>query len=50
MVSEKATHLHTLLRKPKGSFVYLFDYGYGWEHDVILERIDPLPPGVRAPR
>ncbi len=47
---EKRTRLDALLRKPKDALVYLYDFGDGWEHHVVLEAIEALPPEQRAPR
>ena len=42
-VSENTTTLDQLLRRPKDRLRYEYDFGDGWEHDVILEAV--LPPG-----
>jgi len=41
-VSENRTTVAQLLRRPKDRITYEYDFGDGWEHDVILEAI--LPP------
>ena len=38
---EKATRLGTLLRRPKDWFVYDYDFGDSWEHEVLLEKVVP---------
>jgi hypothetical protein len=42
-VSENKTTLDQLPRRPKDRLRYEYDFGDGWEHDVILEAV--LPPG-----
>ena len=42
-ISETKTKVDQLLRRPKDRLLYEYDFGDGWEHDVILEAI--LPPG-----
>jgi hypothetical protein len=42
-ISETKTTVDQLLRRPKDRLLYEYDFGDGWEHDVILEAI--LPPG-----
>ena len=42
-VSENKTTLDQLLRRPKDRLRYEYDFGDGWEHNVILEAL--LPPG-----
>jgi len=39
--NEKKVRLNELLRKPKDRMVYEYDFGDGWEHEVILEKIIP---------
>lgn len=50
MASERRTKLHDLLERPKDRFVYEYDFGDSWEHDVVLEEIAEAQPGVRYPR
>lgn len=42
-VSETRTTIAQLLRHPKDRLLYEYDFGDGWEHDVVLEGV--LPPG-----
>jgi hypothetical protein len=29
--------------KPKGRFVYVYDFGDWWEHDILVEDLIPMP-------
>lgn len=40
--------LSELLRKARTKFLYEYDFGDGWEHELIVERIDEVPEGHRA--
>ena len=31
-------------------FVYEYDFGDGWKHDILVEKILPAEPGARYPR
>jgi hypothetical protein len=44
------TSLHQLLHQEKKKFVYEYDLGDGWEHEVLLEEILPLTESVPYPR
>ena len=46
---EKATRLGTLLRRPKDWFVYDYDFGDSWEHEVLLEQVVPRSSPARYP-
>jgi hypothetical protein len=39
---ERKTALDTVLRKPKDKLTYEYDFGDGWVHDIVLEKV--LPP------
>lgn len=44
------TLLHQLLYQEKGKFVYEYDLGDGWEHEVWLEEILPLNENMPYPQ
>jgi hypothetical protein len=46
---ETRTKLSDLLIKPKDSIVYEYDFGDGWEHLVVLEKIVAPEPKQRLP-
>lgn len=54
MLDETAVTVGELLRKPKQRLIYEYDFGDGWEHEVVLEKIlpplddEPLPRCVHA--
>jgi hypothetical protein len=41
--SESKVILEDLLPEEGCEFTYLYDFGDGWEHDVVLEKITPWP-------
>jgi hypothetical protein len=46
-VCEKSTLLAEVLTRPGSRMVYEYDFGDGWEHDVVLEKVvTPLPDQV----
>src|SRR5659263_467894 len=47
--NEKKVRLNDLLRKPKDRMVYEYDFGDGWEHDLVLEGIDIVRDGEKYP-
>lgn len=49
-VRDEAIRLDELLRKPKSSMLYYYDFGDGWVHRVVVEEVKPMPSGQRAPR
>ena len=36
--------------EPGASCVYEYDFGDGWEHDILIEKIQPPEPGQIYPR
>jgi len=47
--NEARVRLNEVLLKEKDSIVYEYDFGDGWEHRVVLERIIPFAPDLSAP-
>lgn len=48
-VSETRTKLADVLTQPKDRMTYLYDFGDGWEHLVVLEKVLPAEPGASYP-
>lgn len=48
-VSERSTCLDDVLARPRDRMVYEYDFGDGWQHDVVLEKVVPVSPGLRYP-
>ncbi len=47
---EKKVRLDQVLSRPGRKMVYEYDFGDGWEHSLVLERVLEPEPGVRYPR
>jgi hypothetical protein len=47
---ESKARLRKVLSKAKQKMLYEYDFGDGWEHEILLEKILPRDPGVRYPR
>lgn len=41
--------LSNLLKAEKDKMVYEYDFGDGWAHDIILEKILPVDPKIKYP-
>ncbi len=50
MENEALTKLNQLLKSAKDNFVYEYDFGDGWEHTILLEKILPPEDGGVYPR
>ena len=50
MKDETGIKLYTLIHAPKDSFIYDYDFGDDWKHNVLLERVLPVERGVYYPR
>ncbi len=48
--NEKRVRLAEVLPKPKDRMAYEYDFGDGWQHDIVLEDISSPEPRVRYPR
>jgi len=47
---ERRLRLGPFLGERVRRFVYEYDFGDGWEHEVVVEKVLPADPGVRYPR
>jgi hypothetical protein len=41
--------LRTVAPRAGATFTYVYDFGDSWEHDVVLERVEPLTSSHRVP-
>jgi hypothetical protein len=48
--NEVEYRLDQLLKKEKDKLLYAYDFGDGWEHEVVLEKILPFESGVVLPK
>jgi Plasmid pRiA4b ORF-3-like protein len=49
LISEKAAKVTHLLPREQSSLRWDYDFGDGWEHDVVVEAIEPLNPKTQYP-
>lgn len=49
-IPERGVRVGTLLKKEKQWITYEYDFGDGWEHRVVLEKVFPYESGARAPK
>jgi hypothetical protein len=47
---ERSVRLSQLLIEPGDKLLYTYDFGDGWEHDILLEQAVPIEPSGRYPR
>ena len=47
--NEKRVYLSQIAAEQGAHFVYLYDFGDGWEHDVVVEDLLPAEPGREYP-
>lgn len=50
MLNEKEFRIEQLLKKEKDVLVYEYDFGDGWEHKILLEKILPFNPEQPLPK
>lgn len=46
---EKKFRLSQLLKSEKDTLIYEYDFGDGWEHKIVLEKIMPFTPNANVP-
>jgi hypothetical protein len=42
IIDERKVYLKDIISNPKDNFIYEYDFGDGWEHKIVLEKIIPL--------
>jgi hypothetical protein len=42
VTDERKVYLQEIILNPKDNFVYEYDFGDGWDHKIVLEKIFPL--------
>ena len=47
---ERRVRLNRLLKETGDRMLYVYGFGDGWEHDILLERAFDPDPGARYPR
>ena len=48
-INEKAARVNHVLPRVESLMQWDYDFGDGWEHDVIVEAIEPLEPKTKYP-
>ncbi len=49
LVNEQRVRIDKLVDTPKNKFIYEYDFGDGWEHQIVLEKILALEPEIKYP-
>jgi hypothetical protein len=49
IANEAEVTLLQVLKRPKDKLEYLYDFGDGWHHEVVLEKLLPAEDGGRFP-
>jgi len=49
MKNEKRVNLSSLISREKAKFLYVYDWGDCWEHEILLEKIMPVQTGTHYP-
>ena len=47
---DSKAQLGRVLTKPKQKLIYEYDFGDGWEHEILLEKVSTPDPAVQYPR
>lgn len=48
-IDSRKVKLNKILKEEKAKILYEYDFGDGWEHDIILEKIVPNAEGQHLP-
>jgi tetratricopeptide (TPR) repeat protein len=48
-INEKKVKLNNVIQAEGDRFIFEYDYGDGWEHEVVVEKILPCEEGVKYP-
>jgi len=48
-IDEKTVNLAQLISLEKEKFLYLYDFGDDWEHDILVEKILPIEKRTHYP-
>jgi hypothetical protein len=46
---ERGVRLSQVARGPRATFIYEYDFGDSWEHEILVENVSPATPGARYP-
>lgn len=49
IINERKVKLQDIVTEPKKKLVYEYDFGDGWEHELVFEKILPADPNQRYP-
>lgn len=49
MEDEEDVFLSQVITRPKQKFVYQYDFGDSWDHEIVVEKILPIDPQARYP-
>ncbi len=49
VINEKKVKLKDVICRSKEKFIFEYDFGDGWEHEVVIENIRPYEQGVQYP-
>lgn len=49
VLSERSARLFQVAPGPKSRIAYTYDFGDGWEHDILVEKVLPAPADTQCP-
>ena len=49
MENEETAFLSRVVTRPKQKFIYEYDFGDSWLHEIVVEKILPLDPQAKCP-